>query len=147
MAGQSFSRDSEAHRKVHTHDFNSPYRYARSEIRFNLMAIIKNRQAIHTEQIEALQKQRSQLEARLNEIHSGSSTTPSEAMEVDTNPASRDELLAKIAQIEDQLNSTKHKMEVEAEKFKHWKVSYTCAHLTFLARSKTFAESTITFHF
>jgi len=84
-------------------------KYSRSEIRFNLMAIIKNRKTMYTEQIEQLISQRNQIESQLKE------SMQSESI-------SHDDLKAKQVQIDDQVNALKHKIDLEEDKFKNWKV-------------------------
>jgi len=96
-------------------------KYSRSEIRFNLMAIIKNRKVMYTQQIDNLQKQQIQIDQQIKELQIPKGL---ESMDIDSTHQSitNDELIAKKAQIEDQLNTIKRKVEVEEEKFKNWKV-------------------------
>jgi len=74
-------------------------RYSRSEIRFNLMAIIKNRKTLYQEQIVANEKLKEQLKQ-----------------------TNHPDLAAKLASIEEENKSLLEKISAEEEKFKRWEV-------------------------
>eukprot|EP01117_Protostelium_nocturnum_P006904 TRINITY_DN2478_c0_g1_i1.p1 TRINITY_DN2478_c0_g1~~TRINITY_DN2478_c0_g1_i1.p1 ORF type:complete len:358 (+),score=144.12 TRINITY_DN2478_c0_g1_i1:45-1076(+) len=90
-------------------------KYSKSEIRFNLMAIIKNRVTVYNEQIDKLQKLKEQCEAKL--------AGGEQVLEIDSSlPATPEELKAKKTSIEKEIANLKQKTEFEEEKFNNWKV-------------------------
>jgi len=94
-------------------------KYAKSEIRFNLMAIIKNRRTIFNEHTTALKKEQSDIVHRISQL-SGTSAT---LMDVDTLlPSTIEECNSRLVAIETEIKEEEHKMAMEDDKFKNWKV-------------------------
>lgn len=91
-------------------------KYSKSEIRFNLMAIIRNRKDIYTEEMKELERQR----ARLWELGLAQSKNE-DTMDVDYGSASVDRLKNALADIESEIASVSEKIAMEEEKFKKWK--------------------------
>jgi len=99
-------------------------KYASSEIRFNLMAIIKDRKLVFSEQIADLEKQKNELDSRINHFVPPTTT---EAMEVDSSSSSQttlslEELQANHSQIIKNIQELNHRIEMEEDKFRNWKV-------------------------
>jgi len=93
-------------------------KYSRSEIRFNLMAIIKSRKSVHLENITKLEKQREVFQARRTELGSDQAMT-----DVDSDlPQSIDEVTTKIDKVNIEIKSLQQKIIMEEEKFKNWKI-------------------------
>jgi len=84
-------------------------KYSRSEIRFNLMAIVGNKKELYTKEIEALERTLSTLRPK----------PQGDAMDVDTSASSASD--AQIQQIQGQIAILKQKIAQEEEKFKSWK--------------------------
>jgi len=92
-------------------------KYATSEIRFNLMAIIKDRKLVLNEEIAHLDQTRQEIEAQLNALNS------SQEGSVDvTGEKGTSELQAKHLEILQRINELKQQLEMEDEKIKNWKV-------------------------
>lgn len=91
-------------------------KYSKSEIRFNLMAIIRNRKDIYTEEMKELERQR----ARLWELGLAQSKNE-DTMDVDYGSASVDRLKNALADIESEIANVSEKIAMEEEKFKKWK--------------------------
>jgi len=92
-------------------------KYSRSEIRFNLMALIKNRKLVCQEQISTLDKKRSQL---MNII-----TSPSTDMQIDIHtdlPQSKEDAKLLLEQVEAEVKSLQQKITFEEDKMKNWKL-------------------------
>jgi len=94
--------------KVRPHIQQRIERYSRSEIRFNLMAIIKNRKISYLETLSQLQERQKLLNDKIN------STNPSDS---DLN-----EIKAELVMIEDHITTLNQKISAEDEKFVQWKV-------------------------
>jgi len=93
-------------------------KYASSEIRFNLMAIIKDRKLLFSEQIALLEQQKQELDSRINNV-----AQEVTSMDVDSQtPLSLEELQAKRTQILKQIEEFTLRIEQEEEKFRNWKV-------------------------
>jgi len=97
-------------------------RYSRSEIRFNLMAIIKDRKTVFSEEIAKLQKAREGVVSLLQAAQGQRERTDS-AMDVDSDSSpSLEDLKQKIQAIDESIKDNQHKVAVEEEKLKNWKV-------------------------
>jgi len=89
-------------------------KYAASEIRFNLMAIIKDRKIVCNEDINRLENTKRELQARIGQI---------EAMDIEsTLPSTKEEGQAELMQIDQRIGELKHQLEMEEDKVKNWKV-------------------------
>jgi len=93
-------------------------KYAASEIRFNLMTVIKDRKIVFNEEIVQLEQQKHEIESRINNF--GQIDT----MDVESSITSTtlDDLLAKKVQIDERISELKHKLSLEEEKLKNWKI-------------------------
>jgi len=92
-------------------------KYASSEIRFNFMAIIKDRKSVYTEEINALQKTKLDIEAQIENFGK------TDAMDVETQkPASIEELKLKQNEIAQRCEELNNKIAVEEDKMKNWKI-------------------------
>lgn len=93
-------------------------KYSKSEIRFNLMAIIRNRKEMYSEELEALQMRKAQLWEQLG---MGGNSKHEDRMDVDYGPASAGQLRNALAEVETDMAAVTEKIAMEEEKFKKWK--------------------------
>ncbi|KAH7430737.1 hypothetical protein KP509_08G012100 [Ceratopteris richardii] len=93
-------------------------KYSKSEIRFNLMAIIRNRKEMYAEELEVLQKQKLRL---LEHLSMSGSSKHEDQMEIDYVPLSVSQIKLKLGEVESKLADVIGKIAMEEEKFKKWK--------------------------
>jgi len=92
-------------------------KYAASEIRFNLMAIIKDRKIVFNDEKNLLERQKEEIESRISDFGQ------KEVMDIEsTLPSTLEGLKEKQSQIIAQISELKHKLEMEEEKLRNWKV-------------------------
>ncbi|XP_024399564.1 ubiquitin carboxyl-terminal hydrolase 2 [Physcomitrium patens] len=97
-------------------------KYSKSEIRFNLMAVIKNRKDIYNEEMTQLEMRRARLWDRIEKLEGKRDDT----MDVDSGdeevgPVSIDKLRNEFADVESELAKVQDKIAMEDEKFRKWK--------------------------
>lgn len=97
-------------------------KYSRSEIRFNLMALVKNRKQMFLEQIEQLNLSKDRVERRLEAISRGESdlSTLDEGYE-DSLPDSVDELEEMSRDIKARIQACEEGIRTEEDKMTRWK--------------------------
>lgn len=94
-------------------------KYSRSEIRFNLMAVIRERKKVYAEEIEKLNLEKVQLQNKLDQNLQSNS---SEVDVVSDSPSTSAEIKTRIARVDLEIKDLQHKIELEQEKFNNWKV-------------------------
>ncbi|PIA45686.1 hypothetical protein AQUCO_01600130v1 [Aquilegia coerulea] len=85
-------------------------RYSRTEIRFNLMAIIKNRKEMYTVELKEFQRKRERVLQQLNAAQAERKTE-----------SSIEALHKSLAELNSGIQSATEKILIEEEKFKKWK--------------------------
>ncbi|KAI4311831.1 hypothetical protein MLD38_036693 [Melastoma candidum] len=86
-------------------------RYSRSEIRFNLMAVIKNRKEMHTAELKDLQKKRERILQQLAPLQQDRLVNSSEF----------EALNRSLSEVNAGIESATEKILIEEEKFKKWR--------------------------
>jgi len=90
-------------------------KYAKNEIRFNLLAVVGNKKQIYTQELENWEKTVLALEGR-SAVQEGDA----QAMQVD-DTSSPEELKQKIQRGRDEIERLQQKIAAEEEKYKNWK--------------------------
>mmetsp|Transcript_67884 Transcript_67884/g.214733 ORF Transcript_67884/g.214733 Transcript_67884/m.214733 type:complete len:341 (+) Transcript_67884:140-1162(+) len=95
-------------------------RYSKSEIRFNLMALIRNRKTMFTEELGKLEGLKEKLASRAEEVGKGGALTD---MEVDGEvlPSTADAISTRLAGLETEAMELNEQIRREEEKFRHWR--------------------------
>ncbi|EAL64601.1 peptidase C12 family protein [Dictyostelium discoideum AX4] len=95
-------------------------KYSQGEIRFNLMAVIKNRQTTLQEKILTLEKKKNDLEIKLSELNSGSGGDNKEESGGAT-PTTKEDLNFMINVVNNDIEEANNEILMEQEKFRNWK--------------------------
>lgn len=86
-------------------------RYSQNEIRFNLLAVIKNRKEVYTAELKELQKKRERILNKLDAIRSDRFS----------NDESADTLNRNLSEVNAGIEAASEKIVLEEEKFKKWR--------------------------
>jgi len=92
-------------------------KYSRSEIRFNLMAIIRSRSKVLEEEIQQLKVDHARLQDRLRDLESG------DVMQIQSDPLSNVvSVRSKVNDLQHRLQEKEQALQQENEKLKNWQV-------------------------
>lgn len=92
-------------------------RYSQSEIRFNLMALVRNLATSYSEEIATLNARKDAIATKITNL-----ATQPDSMDVDDLPGNPEELNDLLVQLDDRTEELNQKIAAEEEKFKRWKV-------------------------
>jgi ubiquitin carboxyl-terminal hydrolase L5 len=95
-------------------------RYSKSEIRFNLLAVIKNRKDVYTYKLAKLEKKRADLWDRL-EAAQAREEDAIDAMSEDEQGSEVDKLKRVLLEIDSEIAEVTERLEAEVEKEKRWR--------------------------
>ncbi|KAL2631351.1 hypothetical protein R1flu_016037 [Riccia fluitans] len=99
-------------------------KYSKSEIRFNLMAVIKNRKDIYNQELAELEAKRTELYSKLEEAQ----VKGGDAMDVDSDDKHKsplEQVRTALMEVESEIASISDRIAMEDEKFKKWKTENT----------------------
>jgi len=97
-------------------------KYSKHEIRFNLMAVVKNRKEMLEGEVEHLSMLKRRAESKIERLNGGQSTSMDIDEEAEENlPDSLDALQDKISNIDAQISNCKNRIRMEEEKMSSWR--------------------------
>ena len=97
-------------------------KYSKNEIRFNLMAVVKNRKEMLEGEVEHLSMLKRRAESKIERLNGGQSTSMDIDEEAEENlPDSLDALQDKISSIDAQISNCKNRIKMEEEKMSSWR--------------------------
>ncbi|KAL3162441.1 hypothetical protein ABBQ32_010109 [Trebouxia sp. C0010 RCD-2024] len=92
-------------------------RYAKTEIRFNLMAVIKNRKDTYNQELQSLLETQDKIQLRISD---DAGVSGDDNMNVDDLPTSQDALQDKLHQVQQQVSRVQQQLQQETEKQQDW---------------------------